>query len=375
MLITKHTTALAVAALLAACGGGADTTDTTTTPQAAAGAMRARTLAVTAAASTVSPAESARQLMDYAEGAFTNYFPEHQATLSSGPFRYRAYSTGILLGVVVTADPSYVLNGVYVMGGTFGNSPLFVGLLTSFITPVEPGPGPTSPNNGCYDLALVGTQGTQFAVTYAYSGPTTGSKVVQTAVGGTVLFEGQQSVETIVKTSGVLIVGGLPTSASAEIRNYHRKTGDGELTHDGSTVATTAITTDYTSATTTKTVYSPAWVDRMYALTAGQSLLADWSSAITRVTTYSIPGFPNTVNTFSDQSTETVKYVGRESLVLDTGTYNTCRYERVNTVPGRGFSTEWVLVGNGLLLKSVSVVGDVAQTMQATSIQMNGNPL
>jgi hypothetical protein len=76
----------------------------------------------------VALAESARQLMDFAEAQYPSFFPGHAATGSSGPFLYRHYpATGTYLAVAVRSDAGYQLNGVYVLGGAFGNSILYAG--------------------------------------------------------------------------------------------------------------------------------------------------------------------------------------------------------------------------------------------------------
>lgn len=81
--------------------------------------------------------------MDWAEPAFPQYFPQHQPDVAIGPFLARYYpSTGIYLGVVVSITAEYPLMGVYVLGGPFGGSPLYVGQLTDYITPSSPDPDP-----------------------------------------------------------------------------------------------------------------------------------------------------------------------------------------------------------------------------------------
>jgi serine protease len=81
--------------------------------------------------------EAARQLMDFGERSYASLFPGTAATQVSGPFVYRFYpATGLYLGVVVQSDASYTLNGVYVLGGSFGDSPVFVGQLTDYISPL-----------------------------------------------------------------------------------------------------------------------------------------------------------------------------------------------------------------------------------------------
>lgn len=145
-------TLLAATLALASCGGGssAPDADRTTgdrptaasstaapgsTAHAAAAALRAaptrqRTEAAAPPAAAASPADAldaANQLMDYAETWFPQFFPEHASTGNTLGYDYRAYSTGIYLGV---RDGQ-----VYVLGGILGSEVIAVGALTDFITP------------------------------------------------------------------------------------------------------------------------------------------------------------------------------------------------------------------------------------------------
>lgn len=95
--------------------------------------------AVLEAQRRVAAADSSQQLFDFAErGIYSAYFPAPAPveTQTSAPFSYRYYpGTGVYLGVVVQSDSAYVLDGVYVMGGSFGSAPLYAGQLTDFIVP------------------------------------------------------------------------------------------------------------------------------------------------------------------------------------------------------------------------------------------------
>lgn len=143
---------LIAAAMLVACGGSDDDAASVSVslsaPPAAASAtavdpaaevvsgLRRRALALQAAG--VPPSEAARQLMDHAETVYPQHFPGHAATAQSAPFDYRHYpATQVYLGVAVAGGSPYTENGVYVMGGSFGAAPLYVGQLTDFITPVD----------------------------------------------------------------------------------------------------------------------------------------------------------------------------------------------------------------------------------------------
>ena len=82
------------------------------------------------------PAELARQLLNFGERSYPQYFPDRPPTQTSAPFDYRYYATtGVYLGVVVHGGSTYVKNGVYVLGGPFGAEPVYVGLVSAFIQP------------------------------------------------------------------------------------------------------------------------------------------------------------------------------------------------------------------------------------------------
>jgi hypothetical protein len=117
--------ALVLAGLLAGCGGGDE-----------GGAARPAVRATV----SVTPQEGARQLMDFGENVYPQYFPGHETTQSTfPPFAFRYYAaTGVYLGVVVTSGTQYPLGGVYVMGGPFGSAPKQVGQQNAFITLADP---------------------------------------------------------------------------------------------------------------------------------------------------------------------------------------------------------------------------------------------
>lgn len=341
--------------------------------------LAAALLACTAAfpsahAAAVAPTVAAEQLMNFGETTFKTYFPEHQPTQTFGPFRFRAYSSKVLLGVVVSADPQYTLNGVYVMGGPFGNQPQYVGQLTQFITPTEPGPGPTEPNNGCFDMNLLTSSGYGISVTYDLTGPRTGSLMIDTYYSGLAAFQGQTYNESSYREHGTVFDNNLPVAIDNSEKRYVRQTGVGELTHYGTSASAVTNNPDYIATTTFTTVYSPPWQDRIYALAQGQSLTSSWTNMTTRVTTYSTPNLPTTTNTYGASLSETVTFIGRERVTVHAGDYDTCHFERVNSATGET-TNEWVIAGKGVLIKSVNVKGSSTQTMEARTATLNTDPL
>jgi hypothetical protein len=355
------------AALIAGCGGGEDPA-AGVAPQA----QRSEALAVRAAA--VSPTIAADQLMNFGEATYPTLFPGRQPTLTSGPFRYRSYSTGILLGVVVGTDPTYQLNGVYVMGGPYGQSPLYVGKLTDFITPTEPGPGPVGPSNGCFDVNKLTSSGNTQSVTYQLLGPVTGSLTVDISYNGFATFLGETYSESIVREKGTTFENNLPTAVDNSEKRYVRRTAEAEITHFGTSSATMVTTNDYIATTTLTTQYSPAWVDRIYALPLGETLTSARTTSTTRVITYS-NGLPSTTNTYGSSASETVTFAARETITVPAGSFSTCRFDSVSTTGTPVATSRWYVAGKGVLIKEVRTEGTKVQTRQATQATVNFNPL
>lgn len=371
----KQVMALALATLLAGCGGG-ETAQQQVTPQAATQALRARALAVSTTA--IDPAEAARQLFDWAETHYPEYFPVHEVTQTYSPFLYRYYaSTGIYLAVAVGGNATYP-DGVWAKGGEFGNAPLFVGPITKFITPIDPNGGPTGANNGCFDLSYTDVAGSRIVIDYSYSGGITGSETVDTLVGNLTTFEGYQAREVSAKTKGTHTETktGLSVAVDTENKFYLKRTGDAETTQYGGVLTANSTQAGFNLTTTSRMVWTPPWVDKQYGLAIGGSYTYTQTGTVT-MTTGGIPGLPGgTPTTTPVSSTQTVKYVGRESVTVPAGTYNACKFES-KTAGSTDLSTQWVVVGKGVPVKTATTdaAGKLTQTISATAVSLNGQKL
>jgi hypothetical protein len=379
--MNKHLIALAAAAFLAGCGGGSDDT-TASTPAAAAAQMRtamaAQAQTQVKVSAAVSPAQAAEQLLNFAESTFPNFFPVHQATGTFDPFLFRFYpQTGIYVGVVVKANMGYTMDGVYVMGGPFGDSPVYVGQLSSFITPVDPGTGgPTGPNNGCYDLALLETAGTRVDLTMQHSGDATGTVTQVWTINGAKTFEGHSTVETQIKHTGSLTTSGVTAPTDMDFKSYQKRTGDAEVTHHGAEGVVRSSFGGFEITSTSKTVYNPLWVDNQYGLAVGQTMTQSSTATIT-MTNAGIPGVPSTPTTTTSTTTQTIKFVGREQVTVPANTYSACKFETTSSGSGASSTTTiWVIDGKGIPVKmQISVSGVVNSTQEATSVKLNGQAL
>jgi hypothetical protein len=367
----RNILALTLVAALSACGGGGSgSSSSASSPEAVATSLRAEALRL--AAGSVTPAQAAALLMDFAETNYPDLFPSHKENQTDAPpFLYRHYEeTGIYLGVVVQDGSGLALNGVYVMGGPFGNTPLFVGPLSKFLPGVivdnAVTGGDNAQGNGCYDLALFDTQGTQSMATYqsvdSLTGDLASDMAVTTSVGGMTVFEGQSARETVVTTTGNTYAGGA-VAFNSQNKFYDIRNGD-EVTHYGDILTTQISTAGLEYTTTIKSVDSPPFVDRQYTLAIGQSVTDRYQQNVTTT----IGGQAPRQGVATTQTT--TKYLGREDINVRGKTYSTCKFE-VTSPLSPEVITSWNIVGKGILVKSV----DSSQTVEATSVTLNGQPL
>jgi len=377
----KHLIALATAVFLAGCGGGSDeaaSNNNTSTPAAAAAQLRTALAAAPKVAAAVSPTEAAEQLMNFAEtSVYGFFFPgPRPATNSLPPFRYRAYSNGVYLGVVVTAGMGYTMNGVYVMGGPFGDAPIYVGLLTDFITPTEPGTGtPTGPNNNCYDLALLETTGTRVDITYQHSGDSVGTVSHVWTINGAKTFEGQSAIESQIKMTGTLTAAGEASTVDSDIKGYQKRTGDFEVTGYGMESVIRSSIGGFNVTFNSRGVDNPPSIDRHYGLAIGQSVTQS-STTTTTSSTAGMPGVPTTPTTSTSTTTETIKFVGREQVTIAGKTYATCRFDTTFAGVPNTVMSSWVIDGKGIPVQlRTTTGGTVTSTQQATVVKLNGQSL
>lgn len=126
----KFIVALAAAALLAvaAC--------TDTPPDEAGAAVTSKPSAAATRKRIAAVAKPLHeQLFDAAEALIPAEFPGNKPTLGGAGLYYRHYpETGTYVAVVVDA-PGLVKGGVYVLGGSFGSQPVYVGLVSRFVAP------------------------------------------------------------------------------------------------------------------------------------------------------------------------------------------------------------------------------------------------
>ena len=371
MIARKHLLAIAVAVLIAGCGGGSDTLGDNA-PQAA---QRIAAQATLLPGTTVTPDEAARQLFDHVERTFPVLFPKQSETGALGPFAFRAYPGGIFIGVVVADGTPFTYGGVYLVG-LFGGTlsqPYHFAQLTNIITPTDPVASGGS-GNGCFGLALADTEGTHLEVTYQYSGAITGTQTVDTVVGGmTSIFQGQLARETTVTTSGTSFVQGFQIDGTLTGKNYARRTGDAEMTQYGSTFTGSGTASGFAATLNSSIVFNPAFVDRQYSLGVGQTFNA--SQTIVATGSASVADSTQDLGGTSTQS-YSVTYVRQEPVSVGAVTYNTCRMQTSTTAGGNTTTqTNWLIVGKGIPVKVTTTAGGITQTIQASSVKVNGSSL
>jgi hypothetical protein len=170
--MNKHAWGAAALLVLAGCGGGSDdSSSTASTPAGAAAQLRtAMSIQQARPAAAASAADAAEQLLDFAEASFPAYFPVHQSTSTLDPFRFRHYpQTGVYVGVVVKPGMGYTMDGVYVMGGPFGEEPVYVGQISDLIPTTPPIDPSAAGDNGCFNLPAMATIGSRTVITLQHA--------------------------------------------------------------------------------------------------------------------------------------------------------------------------------------------------------------
>ncbi|MCH9638301.1 MAG: hypothetical protein K0U40_02300 [Betaproteobacteria bacterium] len=103
-------------------------------------------------------ATDAETLLNWAEKTFPQFFPSNQATQNIEPFLFRHYpETDIYVGVNQND------NGVYGLGGIWGNNPTFIDNLPNLL-------GQISNSGGNGDIAACDTTNTPAGISYSQSG-------------------------------------------------------------------------------------------------------------------------------------------------------------------------------------------------------------
>lgn len=101
-------------------------------------------------------ASDSERLFNWAESTYPDFFPNHQTTQNIEPWLFRHYpDTGIYAGVNKND------NGVYLLGGPWGNNPTFISTLPNAITQINNSGGNTgipACNNANVPAGLVYTQ-------------------------------------------------------------------------------------------------------------------------------------------------------------------------------------------------------------------------
>ena len=206
---------------------------------------------------------------------------------------------------------------------------------------------------------------------YDYSGIITGQQTVVSTVGNITSFEGSSAREMTATTTGSNTIAGLTVAIDTELKSYQNAAANGETTQYGVLLRAVTPTGGFALTTNSKTVFAPPWVDRRYTLTAGQSIVQTYAGTTTSTTT-GFPGLPTTPTTANVSVSQTVRFVGKESVTVPLGTFQACKFEEFATATPSEVTTNWLAVGNGVLLRSSATTTQGTQVIAARTLLING---
>ena len=215
---------------------------------------------------------------------------------------------------------------------------------------------------------LTDKAGTHVEHVYNSTNAAQGATVLTTAVTdvlGTATFKGRQATESksVVKAR---------SATNPEINSdsiTYTYTG---LTDNNTTLLVYGVVPDATteSGVTVQATISqdPPKEDR-FNLTAGQSY--SHSYVQTTETKSSFGGTQLPTQTITTNVVDNRTYVGRESITVPAGTFETCKFTQTTSFDGNnsGTSTTWISVDHGFFVKSVA--GDTENVI--VSLSINGN--
>ena len=209
---------------------------------------------------------------------------------------------------------------------------------------------------------------------YNYSGVISGNQTVDATVGALTTFEGQQAFEYLARTTGTNTIAGVTVSVDTTGKYYSRRTATAEVSVYGAVITASAAIAGFSVPTESRVVWSPAWVDRRYGLALGGSLTHTYAGTSTS-TIGGILGSPPTVTRINVNNSTTTRFVSIESVTVPAGTYNACKFEEFGTATPSEITTNWLIVGRGVLVKSMANTSAGSQTINATSVRINGQTL
>ena len=218
------------------------------------------------------------------------------------------------------------------------------------------GTGGSGPASACLNPAAY-TSPSNVHLDYGVSGAFTGSSVSDTVSALNVIFEGQTATEF--RSTQTTSYTGQPTILSSS--SSYAKLENLDVVTYGST---SDITTPLTG--TVKSVFSPPSRDKRYSLGVGESATQTYN--ITSTSTFT--GLPTITQT--TLQTETVKYLGHETVTVPAGTFDTCKFEQ-----GNGSSTVWIAAGSaaGVAAKSSSTSQGTTVILELRSGTINGTAI
>jgi hypothetical protein len=221
---------------------------------------------------------------------------------------------------------------------------------------------------GCYDLDWEFKPGSSSKITFRYvnesisGAKNTGTMVSEFAAVGyetSGLFPGHDAFKAI---TTVTWQGDQPINTTSYVRRV------GPWTYD---LAQTVDSVRYSGfgpvPSVTRTNFTPILTVTVPMLAVGQQAIQHRKGTIVTSRVF----FPDKVDLLD--TTEFIKLTGIETITVEAGRYEACRFERISSSTTGLSTTQWVIRGRGVTVKMITTeAGRVTRTEEATAVEIDG---
>jgi len=297
--------------------------------------------------------DDSNTIFNWAEMTYPQYFsPAGQQTQTADPWYFRYYpSTGIYVGVNTQ-------NEVYVLGGEFGNTPVFVDTVTNVLAQINSSNNTANNNPG---------NGNCVTLPFPSSGIQANYNVTSSEGSGSinVTYNSTNSTTAISTQTSSFAAAGMSSGSETVTTQQYQIIDDYLYVGSVETVISTTVPGFGSFQDTTTTTFSPSHNEGPALKYCEQQ---SWTSeAVTQTTTSQSNNIPGGTTSSSTAVVNGLVEAVNETITTPAGTFSTVR---VSETESGDTATTWFSIEHGIFVKVElqNSSGAIASTTELTSL-------